>query len=676
MYIDIAKRIAMTCLLAVSMMYPFGFLSAQQQTAPTGPEVERFKQAWKAANKGDRALFQQLKNDLGDYILYPYLEYEDFRFRRGSVDATEMAAFLEKHHDWAFSAGLKKAWLRSLGKRKRWDELLLYASDESDIDVQCYQAQAKIKRGLTDDLLPVVQNLWSVGQSQPKTCDPVFQWLRKNKGITPELAWLRISRAMAAKNPRLTQYLIRYIPVNDRVWVERWQKQHQQSYRRLDQARSWRDSPQRREITAFGLKNVARRDSDRAWELYGRLDGNVKWLPEERAAILKEIAMWSAVENASDSIVRLHSVPVMARDSVLLEWWARHGLSNGNWAEVVLAINDMSDELKNSDRWRYWDARARLNLGEPDYGTNRLIDLSSEASYYGFLAADFLNQPYTICPTEPNVAAQELQLFKNRPMVERIMALRKAGMKNWSLSEWNLAVKTMSKPELRLAAALADEQGWPDLAILALASSGDRTWYEWRFPLSFTKWVKEHTGKRNLDMAWVMGLIRSESAMAEGAISPANARGLMQVMPGTASQLANRHSYQYRGSEQLMQAESNIIFGTTFLRELMDRFNENPVLVTGAYNAGPAAVDRWLDAIPNHDPLIWVEVLPYYETRDYIPRVLAFATIYNWRLQQPVQRISSRMPVLDSGSMGSGVGVVDVAQVVCPASKTVSFSGS
>jgi soluble lytic murein transglycosylase len=173
-----------------------------------------------------------------------------------------------------------------------------------------------------------------------------------------------------------------------------------------------------------------------------------------------------------------------------------------------------------------------------------------------------------------------------------------------------------------------------------------------------------------------MGLMRTESAMAEDAVSSANARGLMQLLPATAAQLARRHGQSYRGSEQLMQARDNIVFGTTFLRELMDKFGNNQVLVSGAYNAGPRAVKRWLETLPNDDPTIWIETLPYYETRDYIPRVLAFATVYDWRLQKPVQRISSRMPALNSATMGSGAGSGDVAAVVCPGPAAVALSGS
>jgi len=170
--------------------------------------------------------------------------------------------------------------------------------------------------------------------------------------------------------------------------------------------------------------------------------------------------------------------------------------------------------------------------------------------------------------------------------------------------------------------------------------------------------------------------MRSESAMAEDAVSPADARGLMQVLPATAAQVARRHGYTYKGSYQLLNAKDNIVFGTTYLGELMAHFNHNPVLVLGAYNAGPNAVNRWLDAITVQDPAIWIENLPYFETRDYIPRVLAFATIYNWRLQQPVKRISARMPALDSGNMGKQSGAAAYTEVICPQPTVDATSGS
>ena len=155
--------------------------------------------------------------------------------------------------------------------------------------------------------------------------------------------------------------------------------------------------------------------------------------------------------------------------------------------------------------------------------------------------------------------------------------------------------------------------------------------------------------------------MRSESALSEGAKSPAGALGLMQLTPATARRLARLHGLQYNRQSQLLEADLNIQFGTQFMRDLLDRYNQNPVLVSAAYNAGPESLNRWLDTRPKSDAAAWIESLPYYETRDYIPRVLAFTTIYNWRMGNPVTRISSRMPDLESGNIMP----VETTEVVC-----------
>ena len=642
--------------------------SATTAAATAAEPIEQFSRAWEAAAHGQRDVFHQSMQALQGYILYPYLQYEDLLFRRAGVPDEEMAAFLDAHKDWAFTAGLRRAWLETLGEHARWDSVLNYAEESDNAEISCYLAQARINRAQTEGLLPVAKGLWAVGKSQPDACDAVFTWLNKQGGITPGLAWERIRLAMEAREPRLTLYLARYLDDESRVWAERWQKQDSTGYRRLNQAAKWPDLEKSRVITSYGLRRLSRSDPDRAWQVFEKLDGHFKWPVEVRAGILREIALWSAVEGAADTSGRMRAVPEPYRDGKLLEWWARSELARENWAEVILTIAGMPPELKNSARWQYWDARARMQMGDPDYARELLNKLAQEASYYGFLSADLLDQPYTICPQEPKLAQTDIDALRSQTGFQRAIELRRAGIRNWSKSEWSMNTRNLDRAGLRLAAALAIEENWPEMAIFALGNSGDLRWYEWRFPTEYGVLVNSQSNNRNLDTSWVMGLMRSESAMAEDALSPAGARGLMQLMPDTARKLAKRSNIQYSGSQQLMQADTNILLGTLYLRELLDRFGGNPVLASGAYNAGPHTVDRWLKTQQTSEPTIWIETLPYFETRDYIPRVLAFATIYDWRLQQPVSRISSRMPAFDSGRMGSTVQNPETTQVVCRAS--------
>ena len=118
------------CLLAFILVSANVLAQAGGQTESS--ELGQFKQAWEAARKGDHASFNQIKDTLQDYVLYPYLQYEDYRARRSRVPVDEMATFLESHQNWAFTPGLRSAWLKSLAKKGRWADLVAQSGGGSD----------------------------------------------------------------------------------------------------------------------------------------------------------------------------------------------------------------------------------------------------------------------------------------------------------------------------------------------------------------------------------------------------------------------------------------------------------------------------------------------------------------------------------------------------------------
>jgi soluble lytic murein transglycosylase len=309
----------------------------------------------------------------------------------------------------------------------------------------------------------------------------------------------------------------------------------------------------------------------------------------------------------------------------------------------------MPEDTRNDDRWRYWLAQAQLRSGQVIPPSELLKTLSQKANYYGFLAADELGLSYNICPGQADVGEQDIGRMAGVDGFERALELRKVGLENWALREWILTSGRIPASELKAVAALAVREGWYSRAIFALGNSGDLNLYDWRFPLLWETDVINAAAANQLDPAWVYGTIRSESAMVETARSSANALGLMQITPATGKQVAKKYGLPWKGVAQLKTAAGNLPIGTAYMSGLYQDLKQNPVLVSGAYNAGPNAVKRWLDTRPAGEAAIWIETLPYFETRDYIPRVLAFTTIYDWRLGGAVKRISVRMPDIESG---------------------------
>ncbi|MDE2496291.1 MAG: lytic transglycosylase domain-containing protein, partial [Xanthomonadaceae bacterium] len=141
-------------------------------------------------------------------------------------------------------------------------------------------------------------------------------------------------------------------------------------------------------------------------------------------------------------------------------------------------------------------------------------------------------------------------------------------------------------------------------------------------------------------------IIRAETAWQTDAQSGADARGLMQLLPGTAELVARRSGLPYDGGASLYDPAINIPLGTQYLADLAVRFDGSPWLASAAYNAGPGNAQRWVDARGNLDPEAFILTIPFNETRDYVTRVMSFATLYGWRLHGDPLPISSRLPAI------------------------------
>ena len=297
--------------------------------------------------------------------MFPYWQYEDYRHRRASVPAAELAAFLEQHQDWAFAGSLQRAWLRSLGAARRWPELRLYGAGQSDAELACYHARARLAGGDKDGLLAEAQALWAVGQvASPMPATRCFHWLAAEGGITRDLAWQRIRLAIAEGNPRLTLYLARFLPVNERSWLERWQKLSRDRYRHLSQAAGLAGSGASAHDQRAGAAQAGALRLGCGHQAVWPLDAHFSWDADTRATVMREIGLMAAVDLEPAGLTFIRNMPLAAQDHQLREWRVRLALALGDWAEVRTSLGLLAAEAASDDRWRYWQARALAQTGE------------------------------------------------------------------------------------------------------------------------------------------------------------------------------------------------------------------------------------------------------------------------------------------------------------------------
>ena len=633
--------------------------------APEGVATDRetqreiFRQGWTAAGRGDQATTVQAIASLPEYSIRPYLEFELLRQRIDQVPESVMEQFLARYRDWSFAADLERSWLRSLGRRGEFEALIRHGRDATDIRVRCYLGQANLAAGHTDDLAERAAQLWQVGQSQDSACDPLFDWWKKQGYPTDDQAWRRFHLALSAGQEGLARYLRRYLNSNQRDWADRWLQMQAGPDRTLRAARRWTDHEQSRAIIRSGIVQQARSDWQRAQALWLPLESRFKWNDGDLATIERELALYKAVALEPGAVDAIDALPDGAVDQQILEWRARAAMAHGDWDSVLSSIQAMALTDQSRGRWRYWRGRALAELQRPE-ALLAFASLAAEPNYYGFLAASRLGQDLTICSEDiPVDPAIQRRLMRDAEF-ERAMELHQVGLNSHARRTWISVSRRLSHAELDQAALLAAGQGWYDRAISALANNGRMRAYPWRFPMIEKGRVINASQRWQVEPALIYGLMRAESAMQADALSPAGARGLLQLMPSTAAAVARRNGLAYANRQDLMDPEINIPLGIAHLAELEKRYDGHWIHVAAAYNAGINAVARWLDTRPLTDPDVWLETLPFFETRDYVPRVLAFATIYEWQMEREPSVLRRTLLANDARLNGQGFACADM----------------
>jgi soluble lytic murein transglycosylase len=195
---------------------------------------------------------------------------------------------------------------------------------------------------------------------------------------------------------------------------------------------------------------------------------------------------------------------------------------------------------------------------------------------------------------------------------------------------------------LLAAAELARRMEWYDRAISTAERTRDLHDFELRFLAPYRELAQKAARENDIDEAWVFGLMRQESRFVNVARSSVGASGLMQIMPATARWIAKRLGIKGFNTNEMRDPARNIQFGAYYLRHIQDTLDGSPVLATAAYNAGPSRAQRWRDA-REMEAAVYIESIPFAETRDYVKKVMSNAIYYAVRFNQPSVLLKDRL---------------------------------
>ncbi|HET6805691.1 MAG TPA: transglycosylase SLT domain-containing protein [Frateuria sp.] len=649
-------------------------LVASVRAAPSlADQRVAFKQAWAVAQQGGDG-WRSWAKGLTDYPLYLYLEEAALEHDVDTLDRATVADFLARYPDLLPAADLRRAWLLSQAQQQHWDAFLaLYQPGLGDT-LACDALQAKLAQGGTLDFAHDLAALWD-SPALPGACDRVLDAAHAAGLLTDARLWARIDRAVDAGQGGTVAALAAWLPGGEGKAAARLAQALRNPAGAIADAVNWPDTPRHRQAAALAIQRLARRDTDAADAGWQRLAPRFTFTPQQRDRIRYALALFHATDFDDHALARLAALPADVQTDTSREWRARVALARQDWPAVLAAIDAMSAGQQDEDEWRYFRARALAATGHPDQADALYARLAQEPTYYGFLAADRVQDDYAICPLDPPDDGQREQALLARPGLQRAFELFAVDLPQLARREWSRALGGADAATLRIAARLAYERGWYDRAVFTYSSGDALRYYDQRFPLASQDGVVPQAQQAGIDPSWAYAIARAESAWMSDAHSGADARGLMQLLPGTAARVARQNGLAWSGGESLYDPAVNIMLGTRYLAQMAARFNGAPWLASAAYNAGPNKVDEWLDERGNLPPDLFVATIPYHETRDYVARVMAFAVIYDWRLSGKALPLASRMP-----SIGQPYSLPDVQtprkDVTCPSAAPASAVAS
>jgi soluble lytic murein transglycosylase len=587
-----------------------------------------FLQAEAALAKGNLPQYKKLKSQLKNYPLYPYLLYAEYDRNILAIPYGEFQAFTDTYADTPLAEQLRNRWLHIMAKQEEWQRFLKAYIPTEDMSLQCHFLSAEYnsrsdKKPVLEQILP----LWLSGKEPPKSCMAPFQTFENSALLTRPLVWQRIKLAIEENNLKLARYLKRFLKKNEVAYVELWIMVHHNPYLVTQRKYFTANHAALLDILEHGVSQIAKDKPETAIQIWQKIAHQHSFQDRHWGTVVRSIGLAFAKKRHPLAEKWLSEVPDVYANQAVHESRMRLSIAKEDWHRVLQWAERLPDTLINHERWQYWQARALEKLHYSKESQAILAKLAQTRSYYGFLASQQLRKNYSIAQQKFSLDTQYLLAIAKKPSVLRARELFCLGREAKARSEWIYSTQRMTDKERHAAAALALRWNLPNWSILALSKAHNKDDLELRFPVVHSQPILKEAKRHQIDPALIFAVTRQESAFMPNARSTSGALGLMQLMPGTAQEVARKQRRALKGTAVLFDPATNIQLGTHYLRMLLDSYEDHPILATAAYNAGPGRIRQWLpDKTMPADA--WVEGIPFKETRDYVQNVMTYTIIY------------------------------------------------
>ncbi|OCG22796.1 hypothetical protein A9G22_07265 [Gilliamella sp. App2-1] len=584
---------------------------------------------------------QTLLSTIKDYPLYPYAAVQFFQNNIKVVPPQMVRDFVHQYNEFPATTSVIQSYLTELSNRQDWNAIVSFPKDHSTHS-NCRYQYALLQQGNIEAAFSTIKSLWITGKELPSACDPLLDaWAQAGKR-TANLILLRIELAIEANNLKLAKHLTNLLDNNYKTTKNNLLAVLDNPKKLEDFSKNIKASPFTKKIVLTSFSRLVKADINLAASLLPKLVKQQTLSETEQVALQKSLANSYFTDSATDEQIKWRDNYITKyHDTTLVEKRIRLAIDDYNFTEIAYWIAQLSPEDQLKEEWQYWQARVLLNNNQKNEANQILQTLTTKRGFYGMISAQTLNQPYSLNNQSKQMTPSEISILKskydNQSYIKRINELYYFGMVSESSNEWRYMLnKQTNKNEYLALAQYALQKGWGDLSIQATIVG--KLWNNWteRLPIMYQALYNNALKDKAIPLSYALAISRQESALDTTAKSPAGARGLMQLMPATAKETAKKvNSVTYVSSGQLFDPKTNIELGTSYLNTVYLQNDNNRILSSAAYNAGPNRVKRWLNNSHGKlDAVAFIDSIPFTETRNYVKNVLVYDYIYQIVLGQ------------------------------------------
>ena len=592
-----------------------------------------YKQAESAIDKKKPEIVTPLLVGLKGYPLYPYIQYRLITQDMSQITYKQVDEFTKHYPDLAITQTLTNRMLNELVMRNDWHGYLRYSPQPpKSISGQCNYYFAKYNAGHQTEAFNAINTLWTHQFVLPASCNKLITvWQKSGKqSNTAKLQRILLASEKGSKEAnKQVKELINMLTGKNKVLATDVASLFSTPTEILIFSQKYHGTHYSQQVIQRAFRQLASKQPDIAHSIIPKLIRQQK-MNEEQIKTLKQTLCWQLMSPTISPELAQWRDKIIANshNDNLIERRIRLVLNQADSDQISYWLDKLSHQAAKKEEWRYWRADYLLNKGEVTQGKAILTQLAKQRGFYPMVAAQRLGIRYEVFT---NKVKNNGSHWNNNPSVQRVAELRYWQREEQARSEWLKFLSQRHHHEQEELARYAFDHNWPDLTVQATITAKLWDHLEERFPIAYFNEFQQAVEDKKIHIGFAMAITRQESAWNSRANSPAGARGLMQLIPKTAKEIANKVGISdYKRTDQLFNPSMNIQLGTSYLDHVYQMFNENRILAAAAYNAGPHRVNYWLaNSRGQINAIAFIESIPFTETRNYVKNVLSYNMFYD-----------------------------------------------